>query len=165
MEFHGDGGSVNHTNLIQYIQNQLPNELTQLVNLQAELAQRQGALSAVADANADREKAKKTLSDATAQAETMLTEATAKLADAKAKQETLNAFEVALNSRESEFNVNSKKQSEELEAQAKLQARKSEDLENQQIKLNEANASLVQDRAMLEARIKAFQDKVAAINI
>ena len=43
MDFHGEGGSMSPANLIEYIQKQLPTDLTTLVNLQAELAQRQGA--------------------------------------------------------------------------------------------------------------------------
>ena len=165
MEFHGDGGSLNHTNLIEYIQKQLPGELTTLVNLQAELAQRQGALSAVAEANADREKAKQILVDATAQADTMLSNAKATLADVKAKKETLDASEAALNARTTEFNASSEKQLAELDAQAKLQTAKAAALAKQQTQLDEATEALAQDRATLEARIKAFQDKVAAINI
>ena len=165
MDFHGDGGSLNHTNLIEYIQKQLPGELTTLVNLQAELAQRQGALSAVAEANADREKAKQILADASAQADSMLSNAKATLANVKAKQQTLDALEAALTARTVDFNASSEKQTAELDAQAKLQAAKATDLAKQQTQLDEANEALAQDRATLEARIKAFQDKVAAINI
>ena len=163
MDFHGDGGSMNHTNLIEYIKNQLPGELTTLVNLQAELAVRQGALSAAQDAIADRETAKQILADAKNQADTLVSQAKEKLDKAKAKEQALNETQTALNEAQATFASKSEKQQTVLDAQEKQLANKANSLNLQQEKLTADAATLAQNQTTLDARVQAFQDKVAAL--
>ena len=164
MDFHGDSGSMNHTNLIDYIKNQLPNELTTLVNLQAELAQRQGAMNAVAETLAARDEAKAALEAAKAQADDMLAQAKDKLAKAKAKADAADAKDAETNKAAADFAAESDAQTAELAAWEKKLADKETDIAYRQDKLTAAETAVVQDRAALEARIKAFQDKVAALS-
>jgi len=164
MDFHGDGGSMNHTNLLDYIKNQLPNELTTLVNLQAELAQRQGAMNAVADTLAARDEAKAALETAKTQSDDMLTQAKDKLAAAKAKAAAADAKDVETTKAAADFAAASSAKSVELTAWEKKLGDKEADIAYRQNKLTVAEDAITQDRAALEARIKAFQDKVAALN-
>jgi chromosome segregation ATPase len=164
MDFHGDGGSMNHTNLLDYIKNQLPNELTTLVNLQAELAQRQGAMNAVADTLAARDEAKAALETAKTQSDDMLTQAKDKLAAAKAKAAAADAKDVETTKAAADFAAASSAKSVELTAWEKKLSDKETDIAYRQEKLTAAEDAVVQDRAALEARIKAFQDKVAALS-
>ena len=164
MDFHGDGGSMNHTNLLDYIKNQLPNELTTLVNLQAELAQRQGAMNAVADTLAARDEAKAALETAKAQADDMLAQAKDKLAAAKVKAAAADAKDDETTKAAADFAAVSNAKSAELAVWEKKLSGKETDIAYRQDKLTVAEAAVVQDRAALEARIKAFQDKVAALS-
>ena len=164
MDFHGDGGSMNHTNLLDYIKNQLPNELTMLVNLQAELAQRQGAMNAVADTLAARDEAKAALETAKAQADDMLAQAKDKLAAAKVKAAAADAKDDETTKAATDFAAASSAKSAELAVWDKKLGDKETDIAYRQDKLTAAEAAVVQDRAALEARIKAFQDKVAALS-
>jgi len=164
MEFHGDGGSVNHTNLIQYIQNQLPGELTQLVNLQAELAQRQGALSAVADANADRTAAAAQLKAAQDQAAALLAETTAENDASKVKAAELKTREKALDAQTTAFGVSCKEREAELATREKAADARAAQQEQTQANLTALAAKLAADQTALDARVKTFQDKVAALS-
>jgi chromosome segregation ATPase len=164
MDFHGDGGSMNHTNLLDYIKNQLPNELTTLVNLQAELAQRQGAMNAVAETLAARDEAKAALETAKAQADDMLTQAKDKLAAAKAKAAAADSKDAETTKAAADFATASNAKSAELAELEKKLNDKEADIAYRQDKLIAAENAVTQDRAALEARIKAFQDKVAALN-
>lgn len=164
MNIQGDSGSMNHTSLIDYIKNQLPNELTTLVNLQAELAQRQGAMNAVADTLAARDEAKAALETAKTQADDMLAQAKDKLAAAKAKAAAADAKDDETTKAAADFAAASSAKSAELAAWEKKLGDKETDIAYRQDKLTVAEAAIVQDRAALEARIKAFQDKVAALS-
>jgi chromosome segregation ATPase len=164
MDFHGDGGSMNHTNLLDYIKNQLPNELTTLVNLQAELAQRQGAMNAVAETLAARDEAKAALETAKEQADDMLAQAKDKLAAAKAKAATADAKDAETTKAAADFSAASDAKSAELATWEKKLGDKEADIAYRQDKLTIAENAVAQDRAALEARVKAFQDKVAALN-
>ena len=164
MDFHGDGGSMNHTNLLDYIKNQLPNELTTLVNLQAELAQRQGAMNAVAETLAARDEAKAALETAKKQADDMLAQAKDKLAAAKAKVATADAKDAETTKAAADFAAASDAKSAELATWEKKLGDKEADIAYRQDKLTAAENAVIQDRAALEARVKAFQDKVAALN-
>jgi chromosome segregation ATPase len=164
MDFHGDGGSMNHTNLLDYIKNQLPNELTTLVNLQAELAQRQGAMNAVAETLAARDEAKVALETAKTQADDMLAQAKDNLAAAKAKAAAATAKDAETTKAAADFALASSAKSVELAALEKKLGDKEADIAYRQDKLTAAETAVAQDRAALEARIKAFQDKVAALS-
>ena len=76
---------------IEYITKQLPKDLVQLLQVRDELAVRQGALSAVEDAVADRAKAKAEMEAAQAEALAVRADAKQFLVDAKAKADQVTA--------------------------------------------------------------------------
>ena len=151
--------------LIEYITKQFPSELKTLIETKTELAQRQGALTAVADANADREAAKAELAAAKAQAADLLADAKAKNADATAKKKTQDAREAKLNEQEEAYQLSKTSGEESVAAAEKaLEAAKIRVTEYEAT-LNDRAAKLDADRVALEIRIKAFQDKVASISV
>lgn len=150
---------------VTYFTQQLPKDLATMAQLRDELAKRQGALSAVEKANKDREKAAKVLENATAEAATILEDAQ-KVAKANDdKKAELSALEEALLVQQKSF------ASEMVTKTADLTRRESEVAARESTtRTDEANnatlhAQLKADRSALDARIKAFQDKVAALNI
>ena len=153
------------TNFVDYFTKQLPIDLAQMATLRDELAQRQGALTAVADANADREAAKAELAAAKAQAADLLADAKAKNADATAKKKTQDAREAKLNEQEEAYLLAKTSGEESVAAAEKaLEAAKIRVTEYEAT-LNDRAAKLDADRVALEIRIKAFQDKVASISV
>jgi hypothetical protein len=164
MDFHGEGGSMSPANLIEYIQKQLPTDLTTLVNLQAELAQRQGAMSAVQDATADRAKAAEELATAQDQAAAMLASAKDKESAAKAKIADLKTREDALATSVSAFEAASAAREAALVAREKTSDTREMHQKQTQDNLDVLGASLATQESALQARVKAFQDKVASIS-
>jgi SMC interacting uncharacterized protein involved in chromosome segregation len=164
MNFHGDTGNIDSDKFIAYIVTQFPAELKQLVEAKDELAKRQGAMSAVEAANADREAAAKELADAKAQSAILLADAkeknsaaTAKTKDLKAREDALNALTVQ---KESDFAA----QTEVLVAKEAKVANIETSLIEFQNQLDTRAAKLIEDEASLQSRVKAFQDKVAALS-
>ena len=80
-------------NYVDYFTKQLPKDLAAMAVLRDELAQRQGAMSAVEDANKLKEQAAAAL-------ETAKTEAAAMLADAQTALDAAKAAKKALDARE-----------------------------------------------------------------
>jgi chromosome segregation ATPase len=160
MQVSNDSPAVNY---VDYFTKQFPIDLANMAALRDELAIRQGALSAAQDAVADRERAKQELDAAKAEAAALKVDATAdretakqELADAKTKAKDLNtqakaaladavARETAVDLRE--------KAVADCEA---YQTEAQDEIESQQ-------ANLKIQSAALDARVKAFQDKVAAL--
>jgi len=160
MQVSNDSPAVNY---VDYFTKQFPIDLANMAALRDELAVRQGALSAAQDAVADRERAKQELDDANAEAIALRADAatdreTAKqeLADAKAKAKDLNAqAKVALAAsvdRETAVGLREKAVADREAYQTEAQV----EIESQQ-------ANLKAQTVALDARVKAFQDKVAAL--
>ena len=163
MDFHGDGGSMNHTNLIEYIQKQLPADLTTLVNLQKELAERQGAMSAVQNALADRDKAAAELATAKSQAADMVASAKDKNDKSKIKADELAARELDLANQVKAFEIFSAERDAALTTRENtFDIRERQQRENE-VRLSALEAKLTADQANLDVRVKDFQAKVAAL--
>lgn len=164
MDFHGEGGSMSHSNLIEYIQKQLSTDLTTLVNLQAELAQRQGAMSAVQDAAVDRAKAAEELATAQDQAAAMVASAKDMESAAKAKTADLKARETALADSVKAFEIASAAREAALDVREKTSDTREMHQQQTQDDLDVLIASLKSQEIALQARVKTFQDKVASIS-
>lgn len=153
-----DGGNVD---ILDYVAKQFPKDLKQMLEVRAELAARQGAMTAVKAAEKDREKAAEELARAKDQA-----------AKIDARQQALTAAETALKAdqdalekRRAEFNANVAQAEKDFAVRyANLEARE-RDVVNRELALKDAYAQHEIDRAALENRVKAFQDKVAALNV
>ena len=164
MNFHGDTGNLDSDKFIAYIVTQFPAELKQLVEAKDELAKRQGAMSAVDAANADREKAAEELAKAKSEAASLLADAKEKNSAATAKTKDLKVREDALNSltvqKESDFAA----QTEVLVSrEAKISNTETALIEFQN-QLDTRAMKLTEDEVSLQFRVKAFQDKVAALS-
>ena len=150
---------------LAYFTTQMPKDLAQMAALRDELAKRQGAMSAVEAAVADRAAASAALDAAKAEAKDLLADAKEKNAAATAKGKELDARELALNIRYADVE-------NALQAKADAVAERERRVSSNEVsqatlkdKLEERSAQLDADRAVLDSRVKAFQDKVAALSV
>ena len=151
-------------NYVDYFTKQFPKDLAQMAQLRDELEKRQGALSAAEAALADREKAAAELAAAKEQAAALLKDASETNAASKAKKSELDA-------REKEFDKSYAAGSSALAdrekavaaAEARLAEREQRVVEAEKRAIEKADSLSVQDQ-LLQARVKAFQDKVAALS-
>lgn len=164
MNVHDSNGSVDSAKFIDYIVTQFPGDLKLMVEARDELALRQGALSAAQLIIADRSAAAKELEDARIAALGLLLDAKTDNTKAKAKK-------IALDDRESIIDSREKLISDELTLRdAAVMSRETQVAANEvrqtefDLDLQLRAAALDADRAALDARIKAFQDKVASLS-
>ena len=154
---------------VDYFTNQLPKDLAAMAQLRDELARRQGALTAVDDANKLRTEAAATLADAQAQYVDLTakakTEYDSSMAKIKAAQSKLDNTLKELNAREKAFDDSYTVRVADITRRETNTAILEKELADKQTRLNVLDAKLVADRAALDARIKAFQDKVASLAV
>lgn len=151
-------------NSIEYFTKQLPVDLANMVVLRDELAIRQGALSAAQAAISDREVAGQELAKARADVDVM--QATAKQALNEA-----NSSLAAAKINEKEFNAREKAAAADFALRESAVAKREAVVETgaaalalQQAEADSRNATLNAQTAALQVRVKAFQDKVAALS-
>jgi len=164
MQVFSDAGTIDSAKFLDYITTQLSSDVATLVKTRDELAKRQGALTAVNEAVADRQAAAKALADAKEQAKALLDDAkaknaksTAKAADLVAREESLNALE---QSKTEAFNALEK----DIQNREQILATRESQVAAQANRNDERAAQLNAAEAALAARVKAFQDKVAALS-
>jgi len=148
---------------VKYFTDQLPHDLARLATLRDELAIRQGSIDAVKQTVELKEQAAKALADAKAEAAAMLAEAKETTAKAKEQKRTLDEREKILDVRVKDFETGMAKRSADADARDFRLAVRESDLTKWQETLTAADAKLKQDREALDARVKAFQAKVAAL--
>jgi len=147
---------------IQYFTKQLPQDLAKMAALRDELAKRQGAISAVEAALADREKAKDELATARAQIEILVAETKAAHDSAKKIKQTADARDKEVAKREAEFEKSMKAREDSVAAVETAVGTREIAVDSRERHLAEAQAKLEADRAALDQRIKLFQDRVAS---
>ena len=148
---------------VDYFTKQLPKDLAAMAVLRDELAQRQGAMSAVEDANKLKEQAAAALETAKTEAAAMLADAQTALDAAKAAEKALDDREKDLSAQENAFNTDSEKTAKDQAARDQsLQVRELAATERE-TELDAAAATLSAAQKPLDARVTAFQDKVAAL--
>ena len=165
MDLSNGSGGIDSSKLVEYFSTQFLKDLGQMAALRDELAKRQGAMSAVEDAKKLRAEA-----DAYAQSrqgETDINLAQAKEANivAKALQASLDAREADLNTREGKLNNDVAAQVKAVEAHKQAVKDAEVSLQSTEKALKLAQDKLAADQAALDGRVKAFQDKVASINV
>lgn len=165
MDISNGNGGINSGKLVDYFTKQFLKDLGEMAALKAELEARQGALSAVEDAN-------KLRADADAYAAAKKAEADDNLRAAKLKNAESDIRKINLDKTLASFEVTAKTVNAELDEREKTLSGKLKSLVESEAavaKANEKAASLIAtleaDRATLDARVKAFQDKVASINV
>ena len=140
-----------------------PTYVANLVALRNELATRQGALSAAERTVALQREAELALDAARDQAEQLLTDANAKLSDAKkrgtdatAKARQLDADRVALEQRESDV-------SKAMNTREAALIAKAEELNAKEVALQLKADTLADAQSELDQKVRALQAKVAAL--
>lgn len=151
--------------VVNYITTQLPKDLLNLIAVRDELAKRQGAMSAVEDANNLRAAAAAALESAKADSTEMLAVARAELATAKVKFSALNARELELNAREMAFDDASAKTSNNQSLAARSLVSREISVADREARLETGEAALTTAQKTLDARVLAFQNKVAALTV
>lgn len=149
------------TDYVDYFTKQLPKDLAAMAALRDELAKRQGAMSAVEDANKFKAEAEKVLADAKVQAE-----------DVKKKQAAVKQKEAEVDSRAEKVKADADARSKELDAREAELAKRVSEVKRQEewyaekfAALEKEQAKLAVDRSALDARVKEFQNKVAALKV
>jgi len=154
---------------VDYFTNQLPKDLAAMAKLRDELAKRQGAMTAVDDANKLRTDAQAVLADAKAQAADLIGSAKAqhdtKMAEISAGHKKLDDTLKTLTKREKEFDASYNTKSADLAKRESQLAALQSELNAQEANLDQREIKVANDRAALDARIKAFQEKVASLSI
>lgn len=150
---------------LTYFTQQMPKDLAAMAALRDELAVRQGALSAAEDTVKLKAQAAAALESATAEAAALRAEAKVYVQEAKAQKAAADKREKDLNDRDDKmvemFATREKALSvKETQVQSQMNA-----LDAKDARLFADQAQLESDRLALDARIKAFQDKVASINV
>lgn len=158
------GGNMDSAKLIEYIVNQFPGDLRSMVEARDELAKRQGALNAVEEATKDRAAAKAALESAKEEAKTLAESTKAKNAAASAKLKELDVREAVLDKRSADMEADINARMDVMAQREKRNATIEASLNALQSSLDERAIKLEADRVALEARVKAFQDKVAALS-
>lgn len=165
MNVFGDSGQIDSEKFLDYVARQLSADVANLIKVRDEMALRQGALTAVQDAAKLRADAQADLAAAKEAASVMTAEAQRKLHDAKLLQDELTANLRAYDQQAEQFKRDSTAKWSELAAREKAVIMKEADVASREENLRFAQDDLQAERARLDARIKAFQDKVAALSI
>lgn len=155
---------------IDYFTNQLPKNLASMAALRDEMAARQGAMSAVDDAmsavddaNALKVQATLALETAKADAAGMLAAAQVTLSATEVDRRAVDARETSLKAREATFDESSERRVAAQDRADKSLTERESLAEAREIKLGIAETTLASNTKTLEARIVAFQAKVAAL--
>ena len=164
MQVFSDAGVIDSAKFLDYITTQLSSDVATLVKTRDELAKRQGALTAVNEAVADRQAAAKELADAKEQAKALLDDAKAKNAKSTAKAADLAAQENKLNALEQTKTEAFNALEKDIQNREQILATRESQVAAQANRNDERAAQLNATEAALAARVKAFQDKVAALS-
>lgn len=150
---------------LHYFTTQLPQDLARLASLRDELEKRQGALSAVEDSARMRAEAVQILSAAKEEADALKADTKAKNADVTSKKKLLDAREEALIARESSFDVEYAAKIQNIESRYAAVAQSEANALSRDNALTEKEAALKAEQIALDVKVKALQDKVAALSI
>lgn len=164
MVVYGDNGSIDPAKFLEYIAKQFPLDLAQMVKAKDELAKRQGAISAVDRANNDRAKAAAELEAATAKASSILADAQAESLAVQAKKAEMEAEAAALEKAQKAFAADAADKTVSLMNREQQVANREAAVAVLQAEYANKMETVEADRATLNARVKAFQDKVAALS-
>lgn len=165
MDISNGSGGIDSSKLVDYFSKQFLKDLGEMAVLRDELAKRQGALSAVEDANKLRADAEAYAQSLKGETDINLAQAKEANAVAKALQKSLDNREADLNAREGKLDKDTAELAKAVAAHKKGVADAEASLQATEKALKIAQDKLAADQAALDARVKAFQDKVASINV
>jgi chromosome segregation ATPase len=156
-------GGIDPAKFLEYIVNQFPGDLRQMVEVRDELAVRQGAISAAQLALADRDAAAGELASARAEALVILNDAKDDAAKVKAKKAALDAREASLDSREKMISDELTQRDIDVQTREDRVAAAEANVAQLEAKNIKLRSDLEDQASALEARIRAFQEKVASL--
>ena len=168
MDLSNGSGGIDSSKLIDYLSTQFLKDLGQMAALRDELAKRQGAISAVDDANRLRTEAEIYAQARKIEADDNLTSAKNVNDKAKELKKTLDTREIELNARQGQYEKDAAALEKAVQAHKKAVADAEASLQTAQNALKQTQSKLIADQAVLDARIAAFQakiEKVASINV
>lgn len=172
MDISNGSGGIDSGKFIDYFTKQLPLDLAQMATLRDELERRQGAMTAVDDANKAKLEADGILASAKAEAEDLVKQTNLQKQIADKLIADLNEQQKALDLKQISFDNQVDFQNAELVKRTKAANKKDESLTEREIAVKQKEldnlakeAELTQYQVELDSRIKAFQDKVKLLSI
>jgi chromosome segregation ATPase len=153
------------TDFVKYFTTDFLKDLGTMAQLRDELEKRQGAMSAVEAAQRDREDAAAELTKAKADAASILEDAKKKKAAADEQVALLKVREDNFEADAKAFIIERAAKSAELTRMLKAAEDREKAQQDAQEILDAKEKQMADDSDALQARIKAFQDKVAAISV
>lgn len=160
------------TDYVTYFTQQLPKDLAAMAVLRDELAKRQGAMTAVEDANKLRTDAENLRKQAQIESDKLLAHAKDCVSQAEARHVALNVREAALAAKAADFDADYARHSAQIDARIKDVQRQEKALQDKESRLilqadelAKEKTKLQSDRAALDARIKTLQDRIASLNV
>ena len=165
MDISNGSGGIDSSKLVDYFSKQFLKDLGEMAVLRDEWAKRQGALSAVEDANNLRADAEAYAQGHKAEIDANLVEAKELNAAAKELKKALDARQKDLEDREGKLEKDNAALASAVASHKRAVADAEASLQATEKALKIAQDRLAADQAALDARVKAFQDKVASINI
>ena len=172
MDISNGSGGIDSNKFIDYFTKQLPLDLAQMATLRDELERRQGAMTAVDDANKAKLEADAILASAKAESEDLIAQTNSQKQIADKLLADLNEQQKALDLKQISFDNQVDFQNAELVKRTKAANKKDESLTEREIAVKQKEldnsakeAELAQYQVELDSRIKAFQDKVKLLSI
>ena len=165
MDISNGSGGIDSSKLMDYFTKDFLKDLGQMAVLRDELAKRQGAMSAVEDAAKLRAGAETYAASKKAEIDGALEEAKETNAKSKAQKADLDTREIALTTKAKELDVANANFEKSAAAKQQSLANEQAALLKAQNELKIAQDKLASDQATLDARVKAFQAKVASIAV
>ena len=172
MDISNGSGGIDSNKFIDYFTKQLPLDLAQMATLRDELERRQGAMTAVDDANKAKLEADAILAKAKAEAQNLIAQTNSKKQIADKLIVDLNQQQKDLDLKKINFDNQVDFQNAELNKRTKAADKRDDVLTEREtiVKQKELDnsakeAELAQYQVELDSRIKAFQDKVKLLSV
>ena len=172
MDISNGSGGIDSNKFIDYFTKQLPLDLAQMATLRDELERRQGAMTAVDDANKAKLEADAILAKAKTEAQNLIAQTNSQKQIADKLIVDLNQQQKDLDLKKINFDNQVDFQNAELNKRTKAADKRDDVLTEREtiVKQKELDnsakeAELAQYQIELDSRIKAFQDKVKLLSI
>jgi hypothetical protein len=149
---------------IEYLTKKFPADLKQYIAVRDELATRQGAISAAQETNRLLEQTKVTTDNAKAEAAQLVADAKDTNAKAKAAKAAQDAREKALDVQIEQNAAKFAQLDADYSAREKAVLLRETNAMEREDKIKAELETLTQGQTALDARVKAFQEKVAALS-
>lgn len=150
---------------VTYFTKQFPKDLAQMAVLRDELEKRQGALTAVDDANKLRAEADDYAAKTKADVDGMLLDARDKNRRLDAARADLDAADKAFRAEVAATEESLAVREKEIATREKTVASRMSALDVKDIELQNQRAKLVSDQTEFDARVKAYMERITAVSL